>query len=131
MIRFTEGNENGRLENAFFTVCGRGSCAQGTLKRSDGGTDYDLTLESLGDGGGPTIHASVQTAPAAAGSLLFAFQFALDVLVAGKQPVDGDVYTVVARVSDRGATLFEKSFTATYQTIDVCGVMCKSYTVGP
>jgi hypothetical protein len=126
-ITFDEDNSNDRLMGAHFIVCHASRCAEGQLERPDAGSDYRLTLT-----GGASVYAVVQPGPSVPtpGVLRFTFQFSLQ-YSGPNAPVDGDVYRFEARVSQLGQTLFERSFTARYQNVTVCGTQCKDFTLKP
>jgi len=125
-LTFQEANGDGHLDGAFVEACAGDRCEHGTLTKSDAGASYLLQLQPSSDGGLTSAYASV-TAGTTAGSLAFSVRWSL--AYAGPDaPKDGDVYTVNARVSEGGTLLFTHTFTATYQTVTVCGTVCQQYT---
>ena len=128
-ITFDENNAGGRLENAFILVCHRDRCAQGEVTRSDAGTGYTISLKSTADSAAPNVDVAVEPGPGTP-TLRFSLRWSLEYSGQGG-PVDGDTYRVEARVSQSGQSLFDRTFTAAYQTQTVCGMMCKVFDVRP
>lgn len=123
-----ESNDGARLEGAIFEVCRAADCVSGVLAKTDAGTGYQLTLARGTDGGPVEVYAQVTPAPAA-GSLRLRITWSLGFGTASG--LEGETYSVSARVSEKGQELFRRTFTAKYGSETVCGTTCQVFEAGP